>query len=123
MSADMLLSVPLGPAHLHANAGLALQDEALRPHEQRDLFAYGVAAVVPLGGRTHVVAELAGLAGDGMPGTDAHSEARLGFRHRTGRVRWDAAVRRGLEPADGAWGVTAGLAWTLRGDAAHEPRP
>jgi hypothetical protein len=123
MSAELLLSAALGPARLHANAGLALQDEALRPHEQRDLLAYGLAAAVPLGGRTDVVAELAGLAGDGMPGTDEHAEARLGLRHHTSRVRWDAAVRRGLAAADGRWGVTAGLAWTLRGDGAHDRRP
>jgi hypothetical protein len=123
MSAELLLSKRLGPARVHANGGLALQDEPLRAHEQRDLFAYGVAAAVSLGSRTEAVAELAGLAGDGMPGADAHAEARLGLRHRTGRVGWDAAVRRGLAEADGTWGLTAGLHWTLRGDPAHEPRP
>jgi hypothetical protein len=123
MSADLLVSARLGPARVHANGGLALQDEPLRAHEQRDLFAYGVAAAVPLSPRTEAVAELAGLLGDGMPGADAHSEARLGLRHRTGRVWWDVAVRRGLAEADGTWGLTAGLRWTLRGDPAHEPRP
>jgi hypothetical protein len=116
MSADLLLSASLGPARLHANAGLALQDEPLRAHEQRDLLAYGVAAVFALGSRTDLVGELAGLAGDGMPGADAHAEARVGLRQRTGRLRWDAAVRRGLAAADGTWGVTAGLAFTLRGE-------
>jgi hypothetical protein len=30
------------------------------------------------------------------------------------RLQWDAALRRGLAEADGDWGVTAGLSWTLR---------
>jgi hypothetical protein len=123
MSADLLLSHTAGPLGLHANAGLALQDEPLRPHEQRDFLAYGVAGVLRLGDRAAALAEVAGLAGRGMPGADARSEARFGVRYRMGRIRWDAAVRRGLAEADGTWGATAGLAWTLKGDAAHEPGP
>lgn len=113
-SAQLLLSQPLGAATLHLNGGLGLQDEALRAHEQRDFFAYGVALERPLTDAFDVVAEVAGLAGRGMPGTDARSEARAGVRYGRGRLRLDAAVRRGLAEADGTWGVTAGLAWRLR---------
>lgn len=114
MSAQVLGSAALGDLTLHANAGLALHDEPLRPHEQRDFFAYGLAAVLPLGSRAELLGEVAGLAGKGMPGAEARSEARGGVRLRTGRVRWDVAVRRGLADADGTWGLTAGLAVTLR---------
>jgi hypothetical protein len=113
-AAQLLVSQPLGGTILHLNAGPALQDEALRPHEQRDFLAYGVALERPLTDAFDVVAELAGLAGRGLPGADAHAEARAGVRYGRGSVRLDAAVRRGLAKADGTWGVTAGLTWRLR---------
>jgi hypothetical protein len=115
MSAQLLVSRTFGGTALHANAGLAIHDEVLRPHEQRDFFAYGLALVRPVGaGRWVLVGELAGRAGNGAPGAEERAEARAGFRFGRGRVRWDAAVRRGLAAADGGWGLTAGLAWTIR---------
>jgi len=114
MSAQVLVSKTLGGTAFHANAGLAIHDEVLRPHEQRDFFAYGLAAVRPVGSRAAIVAEVAGRAGKGAPGAEERAEARAGLRLRRGRVRWDAALRRGLAAADGTWGMTAGLAWTIR---------
>jgi hypothetical protein len=113
MQAQLLLTKGVGPVTLHANAGLALHDEVLRPHEQRDFFAYGLAAVGRLGG-VSLVGEWAGLAGSGMPGADAHSEVRAGVRFGSGRLRADAALRRGLLAADGTWGLTAGATLALR---------
>jgi hypothetical protein len=113
MSADVLLSKRMGALSLHGNAGLALQDEPLRTHEQRDLLAYGVAAEIAAG-RLDLVAEVAGLAGKGMPGADARHEARAGVRVGRSRLRGDVAVRRGLGDADGTWGLTAGLSFRLR---------
>lgn len=113
MSAQVLLSKTFGRTTVHANAGLAIHDEVLRPHEQRDFFAYGLALVRPVGSAS-IVAEVAGRAGDGAPGAEERSEARAGLRFGRGRLRWDAAVRRGLAAADGGWGLTAGLAWTIR---------
>ena len=113
MAADLLLSKQVGGLHLHANAGLALQDEPLRAHEQRDLIAYGLAAVLPAG-RLDVVAEVAGLSGKGAPGADARHEARAGVRLGRGTLRADAALRRGLGAADGTWGLTAGFSLRLR---------
>jgi hypothetical protein len=112
MSAQMLVSKTFGRTAVHANAGLAIHDEVLRPHEQRDFFAYGLALVRPIG-TAAIVAEVAGRAGDGAPGAEQRSEARAGFRFGRGRVRWDAALRRGLAEADGTWGVTAGMSWTI----------
>ena len=113
MSAQVLVSKTLGRTAVHANAGLAIHDEVLRPHEQRDFFAYGLALVHPIGSAA-IVAEVAGRAGDGAPGAEERSEARAGLRLGRGRLRWDAAVRRGLAEADGVWGLTAGLSWTIR---------
>jgi hypothetical protein len=113
-AAQLLLSQEVGGLKVHANAGLAIHDEAQRPHEQRDFLAYGFALVRTLAGALDVVAEVAGLAGRGRPGTDAHAEARAGLRYGRGRLRLDTALRRGLAEADGTWGLTAGLAWRLR---------
>jgi len=97
------------------NAGLLLQDDVYEPHDQRDFLSYGAALEWPIGTRLTVVAEVAGRAGQGSPGTDQHCEARAGARYGRGSVRFDAAVRRGFAAADGTWGATAGLTWTARG--------
>ena len=60
-------------------------------------------------GSAAIVAEVTGRAGDGAPGAEQRAEARAGFHLDQGRVRWDAALRRGLADADGGWGLTAGL--------------
>lgn len=112
MTAEALLTQSLGGTLVHLNLGLGISDEVLRPHEQRDFLSYGVAIVHPFG-RLSLLAEIAGLRGKGKPGAEEHSEARAGFRWQAGRLRWDAAVRRGLLAADGRWGVTAGLSWQL----------
>lgn len=114
MSAQVLLTQALGRAQVHANAGLALHDEPLRAHEQRDFLAYGLAASLPVGARVELVGELAGLLGKGAPGADARSELRLGLRWGRARLRGDAALRRGLADAGGTWGVSAGLTYRLR---------
>jgi len=112
---EALLTQPIGRARVHIDAGLFLHDEVYRPHDQRDFFSYGLALEWPAGGRLALLAEVAGRAGDGRPGAEARSEARAGLRYGKGGVRVDAAVRRGLTPADGTWGATAGLSWDVRG--------
>jgi hypothetical protein len=114
MAIQVLLSKDLGRLSLHGNAGLALHDEVFRPHEQRDFFAYGIAAAFRLRPGLALVGEWAGLSGQGQPGADAHAEARAGVRLGTGGLRADAAVRRGLLRADGTWGLTAGVTWRIR---------
>lgn len=115
MSAQFLLTQPIGRARLHLNAGLAIEDQPDREHFQRDLLAFGAALEAPVTERLRVLGELAGKAGDGTPGTDERIEARLGVSWRASdRLALDGAVRRGLADADGTWGVTAGLRFLLR---------
>ncbi len=114
MSAQMLASYHAGSTAVHANAGLAIHDEVLRPHEQRDLVAYALAAERRLGAQATLVGEVAGLLGDGSPGADAHSEARLGLRLGRASLTGDLALRRGLAHADGTWGLSFGISWRLR---------
>lgn len=114
MLAQALVSKTFSRLAVHGNAGLAIQDAPLSPHLQSDFLAYGVALVYTLGDRLDLVAEGAGLVGRGHPGADARNEVRAGVRYGKGRLRWDAAARRGLSDADGSWGFTAGLTWTAR---------
>jgi hypothetical protein len=115
MSAQFLLTVPAGSTRVHVNAGVAIEDKPLEIHAQSDFFAYGLALEQPVGGRFSVLAEANGRGvGKGYAGADRRGEARAGVRYAAGHVRFDAAARRGYEPADGHWGFTAGLAWTIR---------
>jgi hypothetical protein len=110
-----LFTQRVGSLVVHANAGLFLHDEVYRPHDQRDFLSYGLALEWPLARRLTVLAEVAGRAGEGKPGAEERSEARAGVRVGAGRFRADVALRRGLEQADGTWGVTAGATIVLRG--------
>jgi hypothetical protein len=113
-----------GRTRLDLNLGLLVFDEVYRPHEQRDFLLYGLALAQGIGRRLEVVTEIAGRLGDGNPGAEERSEARLGLRFGRGRVRAAAAVRRGLAPADGTWGGTVGLSWGLRsGGSTPSPVP
>jgi hypothetical protein len=115
MSAQLLLTQPLGPARLHLNAGVAIEDQPDRAHFQRDFLAFGAALEAPVTTSLRVMGEIAGKTGDGTPGTDERLEARLGVAWNAGgRFGVDAAIRRGLADADGTWGVTAGVRFVLR---------
>jgi hypothetical protein len=113
-SVQLLLERRLGTFTAHGNLGLALPDEVLRPHEQRDFLAYGLAVSRPAGARTVGFAEVSGRAGRGSPGADAHCELRVGGAWQHGRLSWDAALRRGLAEADGTWGFTVGVRLWVR---------
>ena len=112
-SAQALATLPVAAWRLHANAGLAIQDEVYSPHEQADFLAYGL-AVERRAGRVVLLTELAGWQGKGAPGADARGEARAGFRTDAGALSWHAALRHGLTTADGRWGMTLGVSFALR---------
>jgi hypothetical protein len=115
MAAQGLVTKPLGDAwRVHGNLGLTLVDEVFRAHQQRDLIEYGLAAEWRRSARVSLVAEVAGRGGDGKPGADAHGELRAGARIAWHPLLCDAALRRGLARADGTWGLTAGVTWTIR---------
>lgn len=114
MSAQALASYRAGLTALHANVGLAIHDEIDSPPAQQDFLAYGLAAGRQLREGLTVLAEVAGLMGQSVPGVAAHSEARLGVRLKRGRLTGDLALRRGLAPADGTWGVSFGATLPLR---------
>jgi len=114
MLAQVLATVGAGRVAFDANAGLELQDKVESTSAQSDFLAFGAALSWKAAKHLQLLGELAGRVGSGSPGADQHVEARLGARFGSGRVVADAALRRGLTDADGTWGVTAGLSWTLR---------
>jgi hypothetical protein len=115
MSAQFLLTQPIGPARLHLNAGVAIEDQPDRTHFQRDFLAFGAALEAPVTASLRVLGEVAGKTGDGTPGTDERIEARFGVAWSASeRFGADVAVRRGLAEADGTWGVAAGVRFLLR---------
>ena len=114
-SAELLASRTLGPVSLHANAGLGLDDRPTKLHAQADFFVYRLAVAGRVAHGVEVLGEIAGRAiGPSSPGAAEHCEVRLGLRYNHGRLRWDAALRRGLLAADGTWGAIAGLSWRIR---------
>ncbi|HET7293586.1 MAG TPA: hypothetical protein VFM88_14270 [Vicinamibacteria bacterium] len=112
--AEVLLSKRLGRATLHANAGLALEDAPLEPHEQADFFSGGAALGLRAFKALTLLAEVNGFLGNALVGVGDRGEARLGLAVGGGRVQGDAAVRHGLVPETGDWGFTAGLRLRLR---------
>jgi len=121
MSAQMLASYHIGPTVLHADAGIGIHDEIDSPPAQQDFLAYGLAASRELRKDLTLLAEVAGLMGQSVPGVAAHSEARLGVRLKRARFTGDVALRRGLAHADGSWGVSFGVTRRLRSRAGAEP--
>jgi hypothetical protein len=110
--AEILATGELSGTRWHINAGGTIQDDAFRPHAQRDYFTYGVAAEHRVGKRATMVAEVAGQT-DGEIIDASRNEARLGVRVPTGKVVWDVAVRRGIGWASGRWGVTLGTSFAV----------
>jgi len=111
---EALLTQPLGPVQVDANLGLFLHEDPTKSHDQLDFVSYGLAARWAVGSGWEIVAEVAGRAGEGKPGAGERSEGRLGARYSRGRLRFDAALRRGLLSEQGTWGGTVGLSWTIR---------
>jgi hypothetical protein len=115
-STEVLASAPVQGWRLDANLGLALLDEALRAHEQRDLLTWGLQVARPLGAGAsspEAVIEASGRTGDGAPGADARGELRIGLRVPRGRATWSAALRRGIAGASGTWGAAFFGSWRL----------
>src|SRR5262245_12021187 len=113
MRVELLVSKRLGPATFHANAGLALADAPTKPHTQADFLSWGAALELRIARPLALLSEANGLVGHGEPGAPERGEARLGLRVGAGRVRADAAARRGLVDETGDWGFTAGLRFRI----------
>ena len=98
--------------------GIAIQDEPLRQHEQRDFVSVSGSIAYKVSESFEAFGDVGGYLGDGVPGAIAKREARAGvqyYRSLFGRdTKIFAAGRRGLVDFQGKWGVVIGLTTELR---------
>ena len=118
LASSLLLGYKTEKWTLGGNAGIAIQDEPLRQHEQRDFISLSASVAYKVKESLDIFGDTGGYFGDGVPGAIAKREARVGLRnHRTlfGRsTDIFLAGRRGLVDFQGKWGVVVGLSTTLR---------
>ena len=99
-------------------AGISIQDEPLRAHEQRDFISLSGALAYKVTDSIELFGDVGGYVGDGVPGAIARREARAGLQYQRSvlgkETKLFIAGRRGLVDFQGTWGVVAGLSMTLR---------
>lgn len=99
-------------------AGLSIQDEPLRAHEQRDFVSLSGSLAYKVTESIEAFGDFGGYLGDGVPGAIAKREARAGIQYQRNlfgkETKLFIAGRRGLVDFQGKWGVVAGLSMTLR---------
>ncbi len=103
---------------LNGRAGIAIQDEPLRQHEQRDFLSLSGSITYRMNESLNGFADAGGYFGDGVPGAISRRELRVGVqKQRTmfgdRRTSLYLAVRRGLVDFQGRWGVVAGITTAL----------
>jgi hypothetical protein len=103
---------------LAGRVGLAIQDEPLRAHEQRDFLVLSGSIAYKVAETFEIFADGGGFFGDGVPGAHSKREVRAGVQnHRTmfGKpTSFYIAGRRGLVDFTGTWGVVAGFTTAIR---------
>lgn len=103
---------------VNGRAGLAIQDEPLRLHEQRDFASLSASIAYQVAESVEIFADAGGFMGDGVPGAIARREARAGVQYQRNifgkETKLFIAGRRGLVDFQGKWGVIAGFSTTLR---------
>ncbi|HJS58164.1 MAG TPA: hypothetical protein VKA01_08690, partial [Vicinamibacteria bacterium] len=77
--AELLLSKRGRRTRVHVNAGVAIEDAPLEPHEQADFFAWGAAMDYEFLSGVALTAEGNGLVGNPLPGAGGRGEARMGL--------------------------------------------
>lgn len=103
---------------VNGQAGIAIADEPLREHEQRDFLSISGMVAYKVTEKIEVFGETGGYLGDGIPGAIARREARAGLQYHVGLFGRDSALflagRRGLVDFQGKWGVIAGITTAIR---------
>ena len=118
MAAVLLLGFRTGKLTLNGNAGIAIQDEPLRAHEQRDFVSLSGSIAYQVAEHFELFADAGGYFGDGVPGAISKREARGGLQYQLSMFGKESKLylgaRRGLVDFTGDWGVVAGLTTNLR---------
>lgn len=118
LGAVLLVGFKTGKLTLNGNAGLAIQDEPLRAHEQRDFASLSGSIAYKVAQNFEIFVDAGGFFGEGTPGAIAKREARGGLQYQHSMFgkesRFYVGARRGLVDFTGDWGVVAGLTTNLR---------
>ena len=118
LASNLLVGYKTEKLTLQGQAGIAIQDEPLRQHEQRDFLTLSGGFVYKLKETVDLIADAGGYFGDGVPGAIAKREARLGFQYHRSLFGYNSnifvAARRGLVDFQGKWGVVIGVTTTIR---------
>jgi Putative MetA-pathway of phenol degradation len=118
MDSGLLVGYKTEKLSLSGKAGISIQDEPLRAHEQRDFISMSGSLAYKVTDNIEAFGDVGGYLGDGVPGAIAKREARAGIQyHRTlfgKETDLYIAGRRGLVDFQGKWGVIVGLTMTLR---------
>lgn len=127
LSAVLLLGYKTEKLTLSGQGGIAIQDEPLRAHEQRDFASLSASIAYKVSEHFELFGDTGGYFGDGVPGVISKREVRGGVQnHRTmfGReTKLYLAARRGLVDFQGHWGVVAGFSTVLRSAAPAPATP
>ena len=112
--ASLLLAKHVGRAHFLGNLGLAILGSPVAPNSQADLLTYGVAILVPVRRKIHLVGEIHGRQGPERLGNESQSQVRLGAQVQAGGLRWDVAGIAGLKKFDPDSGLTVGITYEFQ---------
>ncbi|MBX7187181.1 MAG: transporter [Vicinamibacteria bacterium] len=118
LSAALLVGYKTEKLTVAGSGGLAIQDEPLRAHEQRDFASLSGSIAYKVAQSFEVFVDAGGYFGDGVPGAISKREGRGGLQYQHSLfgkdTRFYVAARRGLVDFQGDWGVVAGLTTHLR---------
>jgi hypothetical protein len=118
LASDLLVGYKTEKVTFSGALGIAIQDEPLRQHEQRDFTHLAGALTYKATESFDVFADAGGYFGDGVPGAIAKREARAGVKYHRSMFgkpsTFFVAGRRGLVDFQGKWGVVAGFSTSLR---------
>ena len=118
MSAVLLLGYKTEKLSLDGQAGIAILDEPLRAHEQRDFASLSASIAYKVSEHFEIFVDAGGYFGEGTPGAIAKREARGGLQYHLGMFGKESKLylgaRRGLVDFTGDWGVIAGFTTHLR---------
>ena len=118
LSSSLLVGYKTEKLTLNGAAGIAIQDEPLRQHEQRDFVALSGGLAYKLTDSLDAFGDVGGYLGDGVPGAIAKREARAGVQYHRSVFGYPSTLyvagRRGLVDFQGTWGVVVGFSTVIR---------
>jgi hypothetical protein len=118
LASTLLVGYKTEKLTMNGQAGISIQDEPLRQHEQRDFVSMSASIAYKVSERLEAFADAGGYFGDGVPGAIAKREARAGIQYHRTLFGRDSAIflagRRGLVDFQGKWGVVVGISTTIR---------